>query len=283
MDGTKHLSNRGRSKVITSSDEAVLQVKNASLGFAEKNVWSNLNLTVKPGEFIAVIGANASGKTVLLKAILGQLALSSGSIELFGELVRHGSRKVGYIPQHRQADSGLPLRPRDLLRMGLDGHRFGLPLPSSKTNMRIAEVLEMVGASDIANTPIGQLSGGQLQRIRVAQAVIDRPKLILADEPLSALDLKQQSVVAELINSQRQLSGAAVLFVTHDVNPVLDYIDRVLYLANGQFRIGTPDEVLRSDVLSKLYGRDVDVVRNQGRIAVLGSSNHDHHENEKWI
>ena len=238
---------------------------------------------MKPGEFIAVIGANASGKTVLLKAILGQLALTSGSIELFGQPVRHGSREVGYIPQHRQADSGLPLRARDLLRMGLDGHRFGLPLPSSKTNKRIAEVLEMVGASDIANTPIGQLSGGQLQRIRVAQAVIDKPKLILADEPLSALDLKQQSVVAELINEQRQLSGAAVLFVTHDVNPVLDYIDRVLYLANGKFRIGTPDEVLRSEVLSKLYGRDVDVVRNQGRIAVLGSSNHDHHENEKWI
>ncbi len=220
---------------------------------------------------------------MLLKAILGQLALSAGSIELFGEPVRHGSRNVGYIPQHRQADSGVPLRAKDLLRMGLDGHRFGLPLPSPKTNKRIAEVLEMVGATDIANTPIGQLSGGQLQRIRVAQAVIDKPKLILADEPLSALDLKQQSVVAELINNQRQLSGAAVLFVTHDVNPVLDYIDRVLYLANGKFRIGTPDEVLRSDVLSKLYGRDVDVVRNQGRIAVLGSSNHDHHENEKWI
>ena len=283
MDGTEHLRNRGRSQVITASNDLVLQVKNASLGFAEKSVWSNLDLSVKQGEFIAVIGANASGKTVLLKAILGRLALSAGSIELFGELVRHGSRNVGYIPQHRQADGGLPLRARDLLRMGLDGHRFGLPLPSSKTNKRIAEVLEMVGASDIANTPIGQLSGGQLQRIRVAQAVIDKPKLILADEPLSALDLKQQSVVAELINNQRQLSGAAVLFVTHDVNPVLDYIDRVLYLANGQFRIGTPDEVLRSDVLSKLYGRDVDVVRNQGRIAVLGSSNHDHHENEKWI
>lgn len=261
----------------------VLEIKNASLNFAEKAIWSNLNLDVKPGEFIAVIGANASGKTVLLKAILGQLALSSGSIELFGEVVRHGSRKVGYIPQHRQADSGIPLRARDLLRMGLDGHRFGLPLPSAKTNKRIAEVLELVGATDIANTPIGQLSGGQLQRIRVAQAVIDKPKLILADEPLSALDLKQQSVVADLINQQRQLSGAAVLFVTHDVNPVLDYIDRVLYLANGKFQIGTPDEVLRSDVLSKLYGRDVDVVRNQGRIAVLGSSNHDHHENEKWI
>jgi zinc/manganese transport system ATP-binding protein len=166
--------------------------------------------------------------------------------------------------------------------MGLDGHRFGIPFPSSETNKKVSEMLEAVGAEDIANTPIGQLSGGQLQRIRVAQAVIDDPKLILADEPLSALDLKQQALVAELIDSQRQKNGAAVLFVTHDVNPLLDYIDRVLYLANGQFRIGTPDEVLRSDVLSKLYGRNVDVVRNQGRIAVLGSSDHTHHDDEKW-
>lgn len=263
--------------------QPILRVKKASLSFGEKSTWKNLDLSVAPGEFIAVIGANGSGKTVLLKAILGQLELSSGAIEFLGEPITHGSKEIGYIPQHRQTDSGVPLRAKDLLRMGLDGHRFGLPFSSSKTNRSVQEVLEMVGALDIANTPIGQLSGGQLQRIRVAQAVIDKPKLILADEPLSALDLKQQSVVAELINGQREQSGAAVLFVTHDVNPVLDYIDRVLYLANGKFRIGTPDEVLRSDVLSKLYGRSVDVVRNQGRIAVLGSSDHDHHENEKWI
>lgn len=260
----------------------VLQVKKASLSFGDKSIWKNLNLSVKQGEFIAVIGANASGKTVLLKAILGQLELSAGSIDLFGEPVVRGSRAIGYIPQHRQSDSGLPLRAKDLLRMGLDGHRFGIPFPSTKTSKRILEMLRAVGAEDLANTPIGQLSGGQLQRIRVAQAVIDNPKLILADEPLSALDLKQQSLVAELIDSQRRQNGAAVLFVTHDVNPILDYIDRVLYLANGKFSIGTPDEVLRSDVLSKLYGRNVDVVRNQGRIAVLGSSDHAHHDDEKW-
>lgn len=253
------------------------------MAFGDRSIWKDLDLAVAPGEFIAVIGANGSGKTVLLKAILGQLQLASGTIELLGKPVAHGSRQIGYIPQHRQADSGLPLRARDLLRMGLDGHRFGNPFPSRVTAHRVAEMLAAVGAEDLANTPIGQLSGGQLQRIRVAQAVIDNPKLILADEPLSALDLKQQSLVAELIDSQRQQNGAAVLFVTHDVNPVLDYIDRVLYLANGQFRIGTPDEVLRSDVLSTLYGRSVDVVRNQGRIAVLGSSDHDHHDDEKWI
>ena len=262
---------------------SVLNIKKASLSFGDKSIWKNLNLSVAPGEFIAVIGANGSGKTVLLKAILGQLQLSGGEIDILGNKVVRGSRQVGYIPQHRATDSELPLRARELLRMGLDGHRFGIPFPSAATNKRVSEMLAMVGAEDIANTPIGQLSGGQLQRIRVAQAVIDNPKLILADEPLSALDLKQQSLVAELIDSQRKQNGAAVLFVTHDVNPVLDYIDRVLYLANGKFRIGTPDEVLRSDVLSKLYGRSVDVVRNQGRIAVLGSSDHAHHDDEKWI
>jgi zinc/manganese transport system ATP-binding protein len=263
--------------------ESVLEFKKASLSFGDKAVWKDLTLSVAKGEFIAVIGSNGSGKTVLLKAILGQLQLSGGEIELLGKKVANGSRAIGYIPQHRQADTGLPLRAKDLLRMGLDGHRFGLPFPSAKTTKKVSEMLEAVGAEEIANTPIGQLSGGQLQRIRVAQAVIDNPQLILADEPLSALDLKQQGLVAELINSRRQQNGAAVLFVTHDVNPVLNYIDRVLYLANGQFRIGTPDEVLRSDVLSKLYGRSVDVVRNQGRIAVLGSSDHDHHDDEKWL
>ena len=263
--------------------ESVLEFKKASLSFGDRAVWKDLTLSVAKGEFIAVIGSNGSGKTVLLKAILGQLQLSGGEIELLGKKVANGSRAIGYIPQHRQADTGLPLRAKDLLRMGLDGHRFGLPFPSAKTTKKVSEMLEAVGAEEIANTPIGQLSGGQLQRIRVAQAVIDNPQLILADEPLSALDLKQQGLVAELINSRRQQNGAAVLFVTHDVNPLLNYIDRVLYLANGQFRIGTPDEVLRSDVLSKLYGRSVDVVRNQGRIAVLGSSDHDHHDHEKWL
>lgn len=265
------------------ANNPVLKISKASLAFGEKTIWKNLNLNVRPGEFIAVIGANGSGKTVLLKAILGQLKLSAGEISLFGEAVTRGSTKIGYIPQHRSSDAGIPLRAKDLLRMGIDGHRFGLPFASLRTKQKIAKLLEQVGATELANTPIGQLSGGQLQRIRVAQAVIDDPKLILADEPLSALDLKQQSLVAELIDQQRRANNASVLFVTHDVNPVLDYIDRVLYLANGKFKIGTPDEVLRSDVLSKLYGRAVDVVRNQGRIAVLGSSDHDHHDQEKWI
>jgi zinc/manganese transport system ATP-binding protein len=261
----------------------VLKVQEASVSFGERTIWQNLSLDVEPGEFIAVIGANGSGKSVLLKTILGQIALDSGSIDFLGSPITQGSRQIGYIPQHRQVDSNIPLRAKDLVRFGVDGHRFGLPFASKRAANRVAELLEAVSAKDLANRPIGQLSGGQLQRIRVAQAVIDHPKLILADEPLSALDLKQQALVAELLNTEREKNNSAVLFVTHDVNPVLQYIDRVLYLANGKFSIGTPDEVLRSEVLSELYGRAVDVVRNQGRVVVLGSSDHDHHDHEEWV
>jgi zinc/manganese transport system ATP-binding protein len=266
-----------------TSGQPILSIKNAAMAFGDQSLWQNLDLDVAPGEFIAIIGASGSGKTVLLKTILGQEKLSKGTIKLFGKTIGRGSRLIGYIPQHRQADAGQPIRAKDLLRFGLEGHRFGIPIPSLKTKNLVTEMLTAVNASDLAEQPIGELSGGQLQRIRVAQAVIDKPKIILADEPLSALDLTQQAVVADLLNRQRLENKSAVLFVTHDVNPILNYIDRILYLANGQFRIGTPDEVLRSEVLSELYGSQVDVLRSQGRIVVVGTSDHDHHDQEKWV
>ena len=144
-------------------------------------------------------------------------------------------------------------------------------------------ILDCISGHDFANKPVGQLSGGQLQRLRVGQAVIGNPDLVLADEPLSALDLHQQTAVANLIDAERREHEAAVLFVTHDVNPILGMVDRVLYLANGKFKIGSPDEVLRTEVLSELYGTQVDVVRNQGRILVVGTTDHDHHPNEEWV
>jgi zinc/manganese transport system ATP-binding protein len=261
----------------------VLQIRNATLGFQEKTLWSNLNLDVQPREFIAVIGANGSGKTSLLKAILGEIKLTSGEIRIDQKLVRRGNHHVGYIPQHRSSDASVPLLAKDMVRLGIDGDRFGLPLPSRKTNALVTSVLAEVDASHLAKKKVGSLSGGELQRLRVGQAVVSSPDLILADEPLSALDLHQQKVVADLLNRQRQEHEAAVLFVTHDVNPILEYVDRVLYLANGKFRIGTPDEVLRSEVLTELYGTPVDVVRNQGRIVVVGTNDeHHHHADEQW-
>ena len=260
----------------------VLSIKNASLAFGDRTLWSNLNLEIKPQEFIAVIGSNGSGKTTLLKAILGQEKLSSGRIEFLGKPVERGSRNIGYIPQHRALDSSSPLRAIDMLRLGLDGHKFGLPLSTRAANKKVQHILGCVDAFDLAGKRVGELSGGELQRLRVGQAVIDEPDLILADEPLSALDLAQQKVIADLLDQERREHNSAVIFVTHDVNPILSMVDRVLYLANGKFRIGTPDEILRSEVLSELYGTPVDVVRNQGRILVVGTQDHQHHDHEEW-
>jgi zinc/manganese transport system ATP-binding protein len=260
----------------------VLSVTDASLSFAERSIWSNLSFEVNPGEFIAVIGANGSGKSMLLKSILGQQRLTSGEISFMGHLVGQGNTKIGYVPQHRAVETQLPLKVIDAVRFGLDGHSYGLPLPSREKKKLALKALESVDALQLAQSPVGSLSGGEMQRVRVAQALISKPSLILADEPLSALDLHHQQVVSDLIANQRD-SGSAVLFVTHDVNPIIDHVDRVLYLAQGRYSMGTPDEVLRSDVLSELYGAEIDVVRNQGRIVVLGAHDHAHHEGEEWV
>jgi zinc/manganese transport system ATP-binding protein len=262
---------------------SLLSIQNASLAFGEKVIWQNLDLEIQQGEFIAVIGANGSGKSMLLKSILGQQELSGGKIEFLGKPGAHGNTSIGYVPQHRAVDSGLPLRVIDAVRFGLDGHRFGLPFPSLSKRRLAMQALEQVDAAHLAQSPVGSLSGGEMQRVRVAQAVISHPKLVLADEPLSALDLNHQQAVSELIHQQTQRYNTSVLFVTHDVNPVIDYVDRVLYLAQGRYSIGTPDQVLQSDVLSDLYGTEIDVVRNQGRVVVLGAHDHDHHEDEEWI
>ena len=267
--------------------DSVLRLEAAAMAFGQRRLWRDLNLEVQRGEFLAVIGSNGSGKSTLLKLILGLLPLTAGRIELFGQpvggsSVRGLNRRIGYIPQNRSMDAGLPLRGRDLLHLGLDGHELGLPhLPFSRHSRqhraKVNEVLAAIGALDYADKTVGSLSGGELQRLRVGQAVIGDPDLILADEPLSALDLNQQHVIAELLDERRRANNAAVLFVTHDVNPILGMVDRVLYLANGRFSIGTPDEVFRSEVLSELYDTQIEVVRDQGQIVVVGVHQHDHH------
>jgi len=261
----------------------VLEIKNAKLEIDGRVLWQNLDLDIQPNEFVAVLGANGSGKSSLLKAILGQMPLSEGSIELNSKKIRRGSRRIGYVPQSRQPETSMPIRGKDLLWLGLNGHRYGFPIRNKAERAQFDHIIEAIDGEELQHHPISDMSGGELQRFRVGQAVISEPDLILADEPLSALDYNQQASVAELLKRESKEHHAAVLFVTHDVNPILDMVDRVLYLANGKFRIGTPDEVLTSETLTELYGTPVDVVRNQGRILVLGAQgNHDHHHEEEW-
>ncbi|MCU1529397.1 MAG: transporter ATP-binding protein [Frondihabitans sp.] len=261
---------------------SVLSLRDAGMRFGERELWSGLDLDVKPSEFVAVLGPNGAGKTTLLRTILGQQELSSGTIEFLGQPVRRGHRKIGYIPQQRLMESGTPLRTRDMIALGVTGHRFGLRRETRAERQLVSDLVAEVGASSFATAPVASLSGGEQQRARVGQALAARPALLLCDEPLISLDLRHQRGVTELIDSQRRSLGAAVVFVTHDVNPILDVVDRVVYIAGGRFTIGTPDEVLQSDVLSELYGTPVDVIRTMGRIVIVGStegadSHHDGH------
>lgn len=259
---------------------AVLDISDGALSFGRRALWRSLDLTVQPGEFLAVLGSNGSGKTSLLRAILGEQPLDSGTIELGGTPVRRGDRRVGYIPQQKIVQPGTPLRGRDLVTLGVNGHRFGLPITSRAEKHRVDALLTSVGASSYADRPLGTLSGGEQQRLRIAQALADDPILLLADEPLASLDLLHQHAVSELIETRRREHDTAVIFVTHDINPVLDAVDRILYLAQGRFTVGTPAEVLRTDVLSELYGTPVEVIRSHGRVFVAGVPEHLHHGEE---
>jgi zinc/manganese transport system ATP-binding protein len=268
----------------------VVHLRDASMAYGARSLFEHLDLEVAPGEFLAVLGPNGSGKTTLLRILLGLTRLSAGTAEVNGRAPRRGSSDLGYVPQQRAFDPDLPIRGRDLVRFGLDGHRRGLPFENRRSRARVDDAIRSVGAERYAGAPIGLLSGGEQQRLRIAQALIGDPKVLLCDEPLLSLDLSHQQAVSELIDARRRASDTAVVFVTHEINPILPYVDRVLYLVGGRCAVGTPAEVLTSAGLSDLYGTDIDVIEVRGRIIVVGSDestptepgghhhhHHDHH------
>jgi len=271
----------------------VVELRSAELAFGARTLWSGLDLRLEPGQFITVLGPNGSGKSSLLKVILGIKSLASGQATVCGQPLRRGNRAIGYIPQHRGYGQDVPLRGRDLVRLGIDGTRWGIPFPSRRTERRVDELLEHVGAREFASMPLGQLSGGQQQQLRVAQALATDPALLLCDEPLLSLDLRHQQTVVDLIAGRCRASGAGVLFVTHEINPVLPVTDLVLYLNEGRFRIGTPDEVMTSEVLSDLYRSPIEVIRRGDQIIVLGADDaarahhaenaHHHHDHRQGV
>jgi zinc/manganese transport system ATP-binding protein len=262
---------------VSTTLSPVIQVEDAAVELGGRTIWQKVQLSVQAGEFLAILGPNGAGKSTLLKAILGLLPLSAGRMTILGHPARRGNAAIGYVPQRRHFESDVRIRGRSIVRLGLDGGNWGLPLPllqrrkEREAAARVQQAIDLVGAGAYADRPIGELSGGEQQRLLIAQALVTRPQILALDEPLDSLDLRNQQGVAGVIRQVSRETGAAVLLVAHDVNPILPSVDRVVYVAHGQVAVGAPEEVITTETLSRLYNTSIEVLRaSDGRIVVVG-------------
>lgn len=264
---------------------SAVELRGVTLGFGAYNVLGGIDLAIDDAEFVGVLGPNGSGKTTLMRAILGLLPPRAGTIRVLGKQAERGNPAVGYMPQTRGALDHLRLTGWDFVASGARGHRWGLPLLDAAARRDVAWALDRVDARQLAHRPLAETSGGERQRLLLAQALLGRPRLLLLDEPLISLDPHHQQAVVDLTRTLQQDLGIAVLFSAHEINPLLGALDRVLYLGGGQAALGTVEEVITGPVLSRLYGSAIDVVRVNGRIFVMSGAHdverdahqHDHH------
>ena len=265
--------------------DIAVDMDGAAVRLGGRTVWSGVTASVRVGEFAAILGPNGVGKSTLIRAVLGLQPLAAGRIRVLGRPPGEARAEIGYLPQRRAFDAALRIRGIDVVRLGVDGHRWGLPLPGPRSRAaaaRVAEVIEVVGAQGYAHRPIGELSGGEQQRLLIAQALAPRPRLLLLDEPLDSLDLTNQSAVAGLVAGICRDQGVAVLMVEHDVNPILPYLDQVIYLAQGAAASGPPREVITSETLSRLYGTPVEVLSTRDdRLVVVGQPEPPAHHSDR--
>jgi zinc/manganese transport system ATP-binding protein len=256
-----------------AANRDVLAVEGVDVRLSGRKILDGVSFNIAPGEFTGLIGSNGAGKTTLFRVILGLQAVSAGRV-LLGS--RAGGRGlIGYVPQKFLLDPDLPLRARDLVGLGLDAHRLGVPWPSRARRALIEEMLEAVDALPFANTRVGRLSGGEQQRILIAHALIARPRLLLLDEPLANLDLRSAQEVVGLLARVTREQEIAVLISAHEMNPLLPVMDRIVYMAAGRAASGSSEEVVRADVLSELYGHHVDVLDVHGRVLIVAGAGED--------
>ena len=257
--------------------EEILSLDGISLWLSGREVLHDVRFSLHAGEFTGLIGSNGAGKTTIFRVILGLQAPSAGKVLIGGRPRPRRNRSIGYVPQQIVLDADIPLRGRDLVGLGLDGDRFGVPLPSRRRRQLVDDMLEAVDALDFADTRVGNLSGGELQRVLIAHALISRPVLLLLDEPLANLDISSEQEVVQLLARIAKDQQIAVLISAHEMNPLLPVMDRVVYLAGGRAASGTTEEVVREDVLSALYGHHVDVLHLEDRILVVAGKDRGHH------
>jgi zinc/manganese transport system ATP-binding protein len=269
--------------MVDTKQQFIVHAQGLSAGYNRHTIWQDANLEVKKGQLVGVLGPNGAGKTTLFRLILGLLQPKAGSISVFNARPKRGDLRIGYVPQRRFIDSDMRIEALEIVRLGINGSKWGIGTLSQATSERAKalQILEELGAANFAHRPLGALSGGELQRVLLAQALVSEPDLLLLDEPLANLDIRRQTELVKLINTIVRTRNVAVLLIAHDVNPLLPVLDKVIYIANGQVATGTPNKVITSEVLTKLYSSPVEVLRDtRGRLAVLGAEEaaHPHHD-----
>jgi zinc/manganese transport system ATP-binding protein len=274
----------------TATGPAAAGLTNASVRLAGKRIFDDVELTVGRGQFVAVLGPNGAGKSTLMRVLLGLVPLESGSVTVLGRAPAQARPQIGYLPQRHAFDASTRIRGVDLVRLGLDGARWGVPVTITKAarerrraeTTRIDDVIATVGATDYARRAIGELSGGEQQRLLIAQALVRSPELLILDEPLDSLDLPNQASVAALLRTVCEDEGVSVLLVAHDVNPLLGYLDQVIYMAGGRATSGPVDQVITGPKLTELYGTPIEVLKTgDGRLVVVGHPEAPHHHGSR--
>lgn len=251
----------------------VLSVEGVDVWLGGRHVLNEVGFVIAPGELTGLIGSNGAGKTTLFRVILGLLPAARGHVEVAGRPAGRLARtQVGYVPQKVALDPDVPLRVRDLVSLGLDGNRYGFRRPSRQREETVDAMLSAVGVTRLADARVGTLSGGELQRVLIAHALVAQPPLLLLDEPLANLDLANGQEVVTLLAKLAKEQGVAVLLSAHDMNPLLPVMDRIVYVAEGRVASGTPAEVVRGEVLSGLYGHPVSVLELGGRVVVVAGA-----------
>jgi zinc/manganese transport system ATP-binding protein len=272
IPGLERPSSPAGATAESDRDSAVVAFENASVAFGQRTVWSDATFTLGAGEFVGIIGPNGTGKTTLLRVLLGQVPLSSGRVQVLGSAPGRGNPAIGYVPQRRTLASELSIRGYDLVLLGLIGHKWGFGPASAAERRAVAEALEAVDAVSYADQPVGLLSGGEQQRLLIAQALLTNPKLLLLDEPLASLDIKSQHEIVHLVEAIRRERRMTVMLVAHDLNSMLEMLDGIVFILNGRVVSGSLDDVVRTDVLSQLYDTPVHVhVTEDGHRFVVGA------------
>lgn len=255
----------------------VVSAKNLTVGYKGKPVWKDASFSVRKGEFVAVIGPNGAGKTTMFRLLLGLQPPTRGSISLFGEPIKRGNPKIGYVPQRHTIDNDTNIECIELVRLALSGNRWGFTISTAEEKKAAKAALASVGATDLANKSLASMSGGELQRVFLAEALVSNPEMLLLDEPLSNLDLKRIKDLVSLVHDVVRSRNVTAFLVAHDINPLIKYLDKVIYIANGKVATGKPEEVLTSKSLSALYGTPIEVLHDsKGNIVIVGTE--DHHE-----